>query len=55
MLALATRHLGAASVVLDVGCRDASHLIELVRATGATGVGIDGKLAPTVYVLRKAA
>jgi len=41
MLSLATEHLTPASVVLDVGCRDASHLIELVRATGANGVGID--------------
>jgi SAM-dependent methyltransferase len=41
MLALATERLTAESVVLDVGCRDASHLIELVRATGASGVGID--------------
>jgi SAM-dependent methyltransferase len=41
MLVLATEHLTAASVVLDVGCRDASHLIELVRTTGASGVGID--------------
>jgi SAM-dependent methyltransferase len=41
MLGLATELLEPASVVLDVGCRDASHLIELVRATGATGVGID--------------
>ena len=41
MLALATERLTPASVVLDVGCRDASHLIELVRATGVSGVGID--------------
>ena len=41
MLALAIERLTPASVVLDVGCRDASHLIELVRATGASGVGID--------------
>jgi SAM-dependent methyltransferase len=41
MLALATERLTPASVVLDVGCRDASHLIQLVRATGASGVGID--------------
>lgn len=41
MLALATERLTPASVVLDVGCRDATHLIELVRATGAIGVGID--------------
>jgi SAM-dependent methyltransferase len=41
MLALATERLTPASVVLDVGCRDATHLIELVRETGARGVGID--------------
>jgi SAM-dependent methyltransferase len=41
MLALATERLTPASVVLDVGCRDGSHLIQLVRATGASGVGID--------------
>ncbi len=41
MLALATERLTPASVVLDVGCRDASHLIQLIRATGASGVGID--------------
>ena len=41
MLELASERLTAASVVLDVGCRDASHLIDLVRATGASGVGID--------------
>jgi ubiquinone/menaquinone biosynthesis C-methylase UbiE len=41
MLSLATEHLTPASVVLDVGCRDASHLVELVSVTGATGVGID--------------
>jgi ubiquinone/menaquinone biosynthesis C-methylase UbiE len=38
---LAIERLTPASVVLDVGCRDASHLIELVRATGASGVGLD--------------
>jgi SAM-dependent methyltransferase len=41
MLALAIERLTPASVVLDVGCRDASHLMQLVRATGASGVGID--------------
>jgi SAM-dependent methyltransferase len=41
LLALATERLTPASVVLDVGCRDASHLIQLVRATGASGVGVD--------------
>jgi SAM-dependent methyltransferase len=41
MMALAAELLTEDSVVVDVGCRDASHLIELVRATGARGVGID--------------
>lgn len=41
MLALATERLTQASIVLDVGCRDAAYLIELVRTTGASGVGID--------------
>jgi ubiquinone/menaquinone biosynthesis C-methylase UbiE len=41
MVALATERLTASSVLLDVGCRDASHLVQLVRATGASGVGID--------------
>jgi SAM-dependent methyltransferase len=41
MLALATERLTPTSVVLDVGCRDASHLIQLVQATGASGVGLD--------------
>jgi SAM-dependent methyltransferase len=41
MVALATERLTPTSVVLDVGCRDASHLIQLVRSTGASGIGID--------------
>jgi ubiquinone/menaquinone biosynthesis C-methylase UbiE len=41
MLALGIERLTPASRILDVGCRDASHLIELVRASGATGVGLD--------------
>jgi SAM-dependent methyltransferase len=41
MLALATERLAPASIVLDVGCRDAAYLIELVRTTDASGVGID--------------
>jgi SAM-dependent methyltransferase len=41
MLALAAERLAPASVVLDVGCRDAAYLIELVRTTDASGVGID--------------
>jgi ubiquinone/menaquinone biosynthesis C-methylase UbiE len=34
-------YLNAGSKILDAGCRDAAHLIELVRRYGATGVGID--------------
>jgi SAM-dependent methyltransferase len=41
MLAAAAELLTPASVVLDVGCRDASHLIELVRASGGRGAGLD--------------
>lgn len=41
LLELATSRLKPGSRVLDVGCRDATHIIELVRATGAEGVGID--------------
>jgi SAM-dependent methyltransferase len=41
LLALAAERLNAGSVVLDVGCRDASHLTKLVQATGARGIGID--------------
>ncbi|MGI9113330.1 MAG: class I SAM-dependent methyltransferase [Gaiellaceae bacterium] len=41
MQALATERLTPASVALDVGCRDAFHLIQLARTTGASGVGID--------------
>jgi ubiquinone/menaquinone biosynthesis C-methylase UbiE len=41
MLALGIERLTPSSRVLDVGCRDASHLIELVRGSGALGVGLD--------------
>jgi SAM-dependent methyltransferase len=41
MLQLGIERLTAASRILDVGCRDGSHLIELVRASGASGVGLD--------------
>jgi ubiquinone/menaquinone biosynthesis C-methylase UbiE len=41
MLGLAIERLTQESRVLDVGCRDAAHLVELVRATGASGVGLD--------------
>ena len=41
MVALGVERLAPASRVLDVGCRDAQHLIELVRASRATGVGLD--------------
>jgi ubiquinone/menaquinone biosynthesis C-methylase UbiE len=38
---VAGAYLNAGSKILDAGCRDATHLIELVRRSGATGVGID--------------
>lgn len=38
---LAAKHLAPGMAVLDVGCRDGAHLIELVRATGTSGVGLD--------------
>jgi SAM-dependent methyltransferase len=41
MLDVAAAHLSPGSAVLDVGCRDGVHLVELVRRTGARGVGID--------------
>jgi len=41
LLDLAARRLAADARLLDVGCRDASHLIELVRRTGASGTGLD--------------
>jgi ubiquinone/menaquinone biosynthesis C-methylase UbiE len=41
MLTLASERITKTSRVLDVGCRDASHLIELARITGASGVGLD--------------
>jgi SAM-dependent methyltransferase len=41
MLSLGVERLTEDSRVLDVGCRDAAHLIELVQATGASGVGLD--------------
>lgn len=37
----AAPHLGNDSRILDAGCRDAKHLIELIRRYGGTGVGID--------------
>jgi SAM-dependent methyltransferase len=41
MLDVAAAYLSPGSAVLDVGCRDGRHLIELVERTGARGVGID--------------
>jgi SAM-dependent methyltransferase len=41
MLDVAVAYLSPGSAVLDVGCRDGKHLVELVRRTGARGVGID--------------
>jgi 2-polyprenyl-3-methyl-5-hydroxy-6-metoxy-1,4-benzoquinol methylase len=37
----AAPHLDNDSRILDAGCRDAKHLIELVRRYGGTGVGVD--------------
>jgi ubiquinone/menaquinone biosynthesis C-methylase UbiE len=41
LLALAVERLTPSSAVLDVGCRDATYLVQLVQATGARGFGID--------------
>ena len=38
---IADPFLGAGHRILDLGCRDARHLIELVRRYDATGVGVD--------------
>jgi 2-polyprenyl-6-hydroxyphenyl methylase/3-demethylubiquinone-9 3-methyltransferase len=38
---VAGRYLHPGAKILDAGCRDAAHLIELVRRYDATGVGID--------------
>jgi ubiquinone/menaquinone biosynthesis C-methylase UbiE len=38
---LAAEYLAPGAVILDAGCRDATHLIRLVRAHDATGVGVD--------------
>jgi SAM-dependent methyltransferase len=38
---LAAEYLFPGAVILDAGCRDAAHLIRLVRAHDATGVGVD--------------
>jgi ubiquinone/menaquinone biosynthesis C-methylase UbiE len=38
---LAGTYLTPTSRILDAGCRDAKHLIRLVRAYGGTGVGVD--------------
>lgn len=37
----ARRYLRPGDVVLDAGCRDAKHLIRLVRENEVTGVGVD--------------
>src|SRR6059058_2111783 len=41
LLELASPLLTSASRLLDVGCRDARHLIPLVTRSGCTAVGID--------------
>lgn len=38
---LAEEHVAAGQVVLDAGCRDAAHLIELVRRFDVHGVGVE--------------
>jgi ubiquinone/menaquinone biosynthesis C-methylase UbiE len=38
---LAAEYLLPGAVILDAGCRDATHLIRLVQAHDATGVGVD--------------
>lgn len=37
----AAPHLGDGSRILDAGCRNAKHLIELIRRYGGTGVGVE--------------
>ncbi len=41
MLDVAAAYLSPGLAVLDIGCRDGKHLVQLVRRTGARGVGID--------------
>ena len=38
---LAAKHLTADTTILDVGCRDGAHLLELVRSSGGSGIGLD--------------
>ncbi|HEX7310346.1 MAG TPA: class I SAM-dependent methyltransferase, partial [Gaiellaceae bacterium] len=38
---LAGSYLAPSARVLDAGCRDAAHLIRLIRRYGVTGVGVD--------------
>jgi len=41
MHAMAASYITPGALILDAGCRDASHLIRLVQATGSRGVGVD--------------
>ncbi len=41
LLTKATEYLTPGAVVLDAGCRDAAHLIRLVRDNEVTGYGVD--------------
>ena len=47
---IAGPYLHAGQRILDVGCRDARHLIELVRRHDATGIGLD----PVVWRVERA-
>ncbi len=38
---LAAAYLGEGDRLLDVGCRDAGHLLRLVQANGITAIGVD--------------
>lgn len=47
---VASSYLAVGDRILDVGCRDSSHLIELVRRYNRTGIGID----PVPWHVRRA-
>jgi len=41
LISVASAYLRPADMVLDIGCRDAAHLIKLVQANEVQGVGLD--------------